>query len=67
MPKKIIHDKFEINIKNENYLLTDCSRLLDEILNRKPNKNMAYVGVTFSHKGGLHAQLSKKILKLTSI
>jgi hypothetical protein len=28
------------NIKN----LTECSRLLDEILNRKPNQHLPYVG-----------------------
>ena len=41
--------------------LTDCSRLLDEILNRKPNKHMAYVGASaFSHKGGLHVSAVQK-------
>ena len=41
--------------------MTECSRLLDEILNRKPNKNMAYVGASaFSHKGGLHVSAVKK-------
>ena len=45
-----------INInKDKLSSLTECSRLLDEILNRKPNKSMAYVGASaFSHKGGLH-------------
>ena len=41
--------------------LTECSRFLDEILNRKPNKSMAYVGASaFSHKGGLHVSAVKK-------
>jgi 2-isopropylmalate synthase len=41
--------------------LTECSRYLDEILNKKPNKNMAYVGGSaFSHKGGLHVSAVKK-------
>ena len=41
--------------------LTECSRLLDEILNKKPNKSMAYVGASaFSHKGGLHVSAVKK-------
>ncbi|MDC3185274.1 citramalate synthase, partial [Candidatus Pelagibacter sp.] len=36
---------FETNIKNNNIKnLTQCSRLLDEILNRKPNKHLPYVG-----------------------
>ena len=67
--KKPFSEKFEININKEKLSsLTDCSRLLDEILNRKPNKNMAYVGASaFSHKGGLHVSAVKKILKLMSI
>ena len=43
--KKDFSDKFEINIKENNIKnLTQCSRLLDEILNRKPNKHLPYVG-----------------------
>jgi 2-isopropylmalate synthase len=35
--------------------------MLDEILNRKPNKSLAYVGASaFSHKGGLHVSAVKK-------
>ena len=41
--------------------LTECSRLLDELLNRKPNKSLPYVGASaFSHKGGLHVSAVKK-------
>ena len=60
--KKTFNDKFEINIKEEKLsALTECSRFLDEILNRKPNKSMAYVGSSaFSHKGGLHASAVQK-------
>ena len=60
--KKSFSDKYEINIKKDKLSsLTECSRLLDEILNRKPNKNMAYVGASaFSHKGGLHVSAVKK-------
>ena len=60
--KKTFSEKYEINIKREKLSsLTECSRLLDEILNRKPNKNMAYVGASaFSHKGGLHVSAVKK-------
>ena len=37
--KKDFSEKFELSIKRENLKkLTQCSRLLDEILNRKPNK-----------------------------
>ena len=60
--KKSLSDKYEINInKDKLSSLTECSRLLDEILNRKPNKSMAYVGASaFSHKGGLHVSAVKK-------
>ena len=54
--------KFKIQIKPENIKnLTQCSRLLDEILNRKPNKHLPYVGAAaFSHKGGLHVSAVQK-------
>ncbi len=60
--KKTFNEKYDINIKKEKLSsLTECSRLLDEILNRKPNKNMAYVGASaFSHKGGLHVSAVQK-------
>jgi 2-isopropylmalate synthase len=53
---------YEINIKEENIKhLTQCSRLLDEILNRKPNKHLPYVGAAaFSHKGGMHVSAVQK-------
>ncbi len=60
--KKAFSEKYELNIKKEKLSsLTECSRFLDEVLNRKPNKNMAYVGASaFSHKGGLHVSAVKK-------
>jgi len=60
--KKDFSSKFEINIKPSNIKnLTQCSRLLDEILNRKPNKHLPYVGAAaFSHKGGLHVSAVQK-------
>jgi len=60
--KKDFASKFEIQIKPENIKkLTQCSRLLDEILNRKPNKHLPYVGAAaFSHKGGLHVSAVQK-------
>ena len=60
--KKDFSSKFEIGIKSENIKkLTDCSRLLDEILNRKPNQHLPYVGAAaFSHKGGLHVSAVQK-------
>ena len=60
--KKVFSEKFEINITPDNIKnLTQCSRLLDEILNRKPNKHLPYVGAAaFSHKGGLHVSAVQK-------
>lgn len=51
-----------MNIKSNHIKnLTQCSRLLDEILNRKPNKHLPYVGAAaFSHKGGLHVSAVQK-------
>jgi len=53
---------FSTNIKSENIRkLTQSSRLLDEILNRKPNMHLPYVGAAaFSHKGGLHVSAVQK-------
>ena len=60
--KKSFNERFEVNIRKEKLsALTECSRFLDEVLNRKSNKNMAYVGSSaFSHKGGLHASAVQK-------
>jgi len=60
--KEDFSSKFEIKIKPDNIKkLTQCSRLLDEILNRKPNKHLPYVGAAaFSHKGGLHVSAVQK-------
>jgi 2-isopropylmalate synthase len=60
--KKTFSENFEIKI-NENKIktLTECSRLLDEILNRKSNRRAAYVGPSaFAHKGGLHVAAVSK-------
>ncbi len=41
--------------------LTHVSRLLDELLNRAPNRHAAYVGeAAFAHKGGLHVSAVQK-------
>jgi 2-isopropylmalate synthase len=41
--------------------LTRVSRLLDELLNRAPDRHAAYVGkAAFSHKGGLHVSAVQK-------
>jgi len=54
--KKYFSKNFSTNIKSENISkITQTSRLLDEILNRKSNRRAAYVGPSaFAHKGGLH-------------
>ena len=60
--KNDFSDKFELNIKRESLKdLTQCSRLLDELLNRKSNKHLPYVGASaFSHKGGMHVSAVQK-------
>ena len=60
--KKTFSKNFEIKInKDKIKTLTECSRLLDEILNRKSNRRAAYVGPSaFAHKGGLHVSAVSK-------
>ena len=60
--KKSFADNYEIGIsKDKMKTLTECSRLLDEILNRKSNRHSAYVGASaFAHKGGLHVSAVTK-------
>ena len=60
--KNDFFSKFELGIQSKNIKnLTNCSRLLDEILNRKPNQHLPYVGAAaFSHKGGLHVSAVQK-------
>ena len=60
--KEDFSSKFETGIKSKDIKnLTECSRLLDEILNRKPNQHLPYVGAAaFSHKGGLHVSAVQK-------
>lgn len=49
-------DRFETGISPQALShLTQTSRLLDEVLNRNPNRHAPYVGqAAFAHKGGLH-------------
>ena len=60
--KKSFSSKFEIKInKDKIKTITECSRLLDEVLNRKSNRRSAYVGPSaFAHKGGLHVSAVSK-------
>jgi 2-isopropylmalate synthase len=54
--------QFETGITREALTkLTHVSRLLDEILNRAPQRHAAYVGPSaFAHKGGLHVSAVAK-------
>jgi len=54
--------RFETGISNEHLAhLTSASRLLDEILNRAPDRHAPYVGPSaFAHKGGLHSSAVAK-------
>src|SRR5450755_3788280 len=54
--------QFETGISKDNLVqLTHVSRLLDEILNRAPDRYAAYVGSSaFTHKGGLHVSAVAK-------
>ncbi len=47
---------FEVGVSERQLAqLTHVSRLVDELLNRAPNRHQAYVGASaFAHKGGLH-------------
>ncbi|QFU09201.1 2-isopropylmalate synthase [Rhodobacteraceae bacterium THAF1] len=55
-------DKFETGVTDEGLRsLTRVSRKLDDILNRVPRNNAAYVGASaFAHKAGLHASAIAK-------
>jgi 2-isopropylmalate synthase len=54
--------QFETGVSREQLArLVLVSRLLDEILNRAPNRHAAYVGPSaFAHKGGLHSSAVQK-------
>jgi 2-isopropylmalate synthase len=54
--------QFETGVSREQLAqITHVSRLLDEILNRAPNRHAAYVGPSaFAHKGGLHSSAVQK-------
>jgi 2-isopropylmalate synthase len=62
MLKRYYAERFEIGIDAEGLRhLTQTSRLLDELLNRAPNRHAAYVGAAaFAHKGGLHVSAVEK-------
>lgn len=62
MLKEPFASQFETGISKEKLTqLTHVSRLLDEILNRAPDRYAAYVGSSaFTHKGGLHVSAVAK-------
>ncbi len=62
MLKEPYASQFETGVAFENLKqLTHVSRLLDEILNRAPNRYQPYVGASaFTHKGGLHVSAVMK-------
>lgn len=55
-------DKYEIGVGLEQLKsLSHVSRVLDEILNRPPNRHAPYVGASaFAHKGGIHVSAVAK-------
>jgi 2-isopropylmalate synthase len=62
MLKPGLKERFECGIEPAKLKrLTHVSRLVDEILNRTPNRHAPYVGASaFAHKGGLHASAVAK-------
>ncbi|MEM7441568.1 MAG: alpha-isopropylmalate synthase regulatory domain-containing protein, partial [Pseudomonadota bacterium] len=60
--KEPYRSQFEIGVSEEGLAdLTRISRMLDDILNRVPDKQAAYVGSSaFAHKAGLHASAISK-------
>ena len=62
MLKDFFADQFETGLTSDQLkALTHASRMLDEILNRAPDRHAAYVGPSaFAHKGGLHSSAMLK-------
>ncbi len=62
IPTLKLKTDFEIGVSDEQLSkLTGASRLLDELLNRAPVRNAAYVGDSaFAHKGGVHVSAVEK-------
>jgi 2-isopropylmalate synthase len=55
-------ERYEIGVTPEKLrMLTHVSRILDEVLNRAPNRHAPYVGESaFAHKGGIHVSAVQK-------
>jgi len=62
MLKSDYADRFETGVTPEKLrTLTHASRILDELLNRTPNRHAPYVGESaFAHKGGIHVSAVQK-------
>ena len=62
MLKSDYADRFETSVTPEKLrTLTHASRVLDEVLNRAPNRYAPYVGeAAFAHKGGIHVSAVQK-------
>jgi 2-isopropylmalate synthase len=62
MLKSDYGERFEMSVTPEKLrTLTHASRILDEILNRAPNRHAPYVGESaFAHKGGIHVSAVQK-------
>ena len=62
IPSLMLKTDFKVGLTDTDLAqLTHVSRLLDERLNRAPNRHAAYVGDSaFAHKGGLHVSAVEK-------
>jgi 2-isopropylmalate synthase len=62
IPSLMLKTDFKTGLSDKDLAqLTHVSRLLDERLNRAPNRGAAYVGDSaFAHKGGLHVSAVEK-------
>lgn len=62
IPSLMLKSNFKVGLTEQDLKqLTHVSRLLDERLNRAPNRSAAYVGESaFAHKGGLHVSAVEK-------
>ncbi len=62
IPTLVAKMGYDTGVKREDlHHLTHCSHLLDELLNRAPDRSAPYVGASaFAHKGGLHVSAVAK-------
>jgi len=62
MLKSDYADRYETGVTPDKLrTLTHASRILDEVLNRSPNRHAPYVGESaFAHKGGIHVSAVQK-------